>query len=421
MKSLSQLELQNLTHHLQGLLLGAQLQEVLTNDRGVALGFQGVVRYWLILDLLPASPLLLIFENFCPFKKAIKGKPVGLFLQSHGRNLQLKSIEMVPGAGRVLLLLLQSRDQQKSCELEIRLIPKQSNLLVKSEGKSIAWEKPLDLTTPPLVDMPVPRDLADIHEQWLAEQKGDQRPAKDPVSQFEKQKTKDLEKKRKALADIQKQIESQEFELWSRAGHELKVHRTLDIGAEFTRLVNRQESLNWNIENCFTKAKQLESKKDGARKRLSLLIQEIADLENKKYSEKPAKNILVDLMKKTEARGRKLNLESGALAYCGKSGADNLALLRQAKAWDYWLHLKDYPGAHAILHRHRDQEVPEEEIQQVAEWVARESLSQKSLQQGFKLTVVMVECRFVRPIKGDKLGRVTYHSERTFSFTLRHD
>ncbi len=115
-----------------------------------------------------------------------------------------------------------------------------------------------------------------------------------------------------------------------------------------------------------------------------------------------------------------MHLSSGALAYCGKSAADNLALLRQAKAWDYWLHLRDYPGAHAIIHRQRDQLISEGEIFEVAEWVAKESLSSKSLLVGQKIAIVMVECRFVRPIKGDKLGRVTYHSERTLSFTLRH-
>ena len=183
--------------------------------------------------------------------------------------------------------------------------------------------------------------------------------------------------------------------------------------------VDRSESLSWNIEHCFAKAKQLVSKKEGARERLEELVQEIASLEKAKFTEKAQKNQLVDLMQKTEARGRKLHLESGALAYCGKSAADNLALLRQAKAWDYWLHLKDYPGAHAIIHRQRDQEVPVGEIQEVASWVARESLSSKSLLVGQKVAVVMVECRFVRPIKGDKLGRVTYHGEKTFNLTLR--
>ncbi len=181
-----------------------------------------------------------------------------------------------------------------------------------------------------------------------------------------------------------------------------------------------EKSLGWNMENCFVKAKQVFQKKVGAQERLEELQLEIQKLEKSRYQEKSKDGQgLVDLMKKTEARGRKLQLDSGAIAYCGKSAADNLALLRQAKAWDYWLHLKDYPGAHAIIHRHRDQTIGENEILEVAQWVAKESLSSKSLSVGQKLAVVMVETRFVRPIKGDKLGRVTYHSEKTFNLTLR--
>jgi predicted ribosome quality control (RQC) complex YloA/Tae2 family protein len=199
----------------------------------------------------------------------------------------------------------------------------------------------------------------------------------------------------------------------------LKTHGTLDVPEHLQSYISKSESLSWNIENTFSKSKQLVGKKDGARERLVELEKEIKTLENARFKEKPQKTGLIDLMQKADARGRKFTLESGALAYCGKSAADNLALLRQAKAWDYWLHLKDYPGAHAIIHRQRDQEISSSEIQEVAGWVAKESLSSKSLMVGQKVAVVMVECRFVRPIKGDKLGRVTYHGEKTFHFTLR--
>ncbi|MFM6928594.1 MAG: DUF814 domain-containing protein, partial [Bdellovibrio sp.] len=199
----------------------------------------------------------------------------------------------------------------------------------------------------------------------------------------------------------------------------LKSHGTFDVPEHLKDFVSTSVSLSWNIENAFSKAKQLVGKKDGARERLQELEVEIAQLEKAQFKEKQSKPQLIDLMSKADARGRKLTLDSGALAYCGKSAADNLALLRQAKAWDFWLHLKDYPGAHAIIHRQRDQEISQDEIQQVAAWVARESLSSKSLMVGQKVAVVMVECRFVRPIKGDKLGRVTYHSEKTFHFSLR--
>jgi hypothetical protein len=38
---------------------------------------------------------------------------------------------------------------------------------------------------------------------------------------------------------------------------------------------------------------------------------------------------------------------------------------------------------------------------------------------GQRIAVVIVECRFVKPIKGDKLGRVIYHGERTLQFNYK--
>ncbi|HEX7674937.1 MAG TPA: DUF814 domain-containing protein [Bdellovibrio sp.] len=420
MKALTQQELQTFVSTFKPVLEGAQLQEVLVNDRGLALGFHRETSLWLILDLLPNNPMMLLFEESNPFKKGPKTKPVSLFLNSHGRNLYLVDIFIEEQWGRVVKIIL--KNSHKECELEIRLIPKQCNLIVKADGKQISWEKPLDLSEPPYVENPPePRSLEELHEEWLAEQGSKQKPSLDPVAQWEKQKQKDLEKKRKALGEIQKQIESDKEVLWQQAGTFLKTHGTFDVPSELEACIDRKQSLSWNIENTFGKAKQLAGKKEGARERLIELSEEIAKLEKSRYSEKTQKNQLVDLMQKTQARGRKFHLDSGAIAYCGKSAADNLALLRQAKAWDYWLHLKDYPGAHAIIHRQRDQEIPQSEVQEVAAWVARESLSSKSLMVGQKVAVVMVECRFVRPIKGDKLGRVTYHSEKTFHFTLRQE
>ncbi|MDG0817972.1 DUF814 domain-containing protein [Bdellovibrio svalbardensis] len=418
MKALTQQELQTFVSTFKSVLEGAQLQEVLVSDRGLALSFRQETSYWLILDLVPNTPSMLLFENQNPFKKGPKTKPVSLFLNSHARNLYVHDLFVDEQWGRVVKLLL--KNPHRECEVEIRLIPKQCNVIVKADGKQIAWDKPLELCLPPKVENPpAPRSMDEFYEEWFAEQGQGKKTSLDPVAQWEKQKQKDLEKKRKALAEIHRQLDSDKESLWQQAGNFLKSEGHTDVPESLKACIDSRESLSWNIENCFSKAKQLVAKKEGARERLAELLVEIEKLEKSKFSEKTAKNKLGDLMEKTEARGRKFHLDSGALAYCGKSAADNLALLRQAKAWDYWLHLKDYPGAHAIIHRQRDQEIPLAEIQEVAAWVAKESLSSKSLMVGQKVAVVMVECRFVRPIKGDKLGRVTYHSEKTFHFSLR--
>jgi hypothetical protein len=420
MKALTQQELTTFVDYFNSVLDGAQLQDVIANDRGLALGFRQQVHFWMILDLVPNSPMMLVFEEECPFKKGPKTKPVGLFLNSHGKNLLFQKMEIKKELGRVLQLHL--KNSQKSCVVEIRLIPKQCNVIVHADGKSIAWEKPLDLSEAPVVENPPePRTLVEIHEEWLNEQSHGVKPASDPVAQFEKQKQKNLEKKTRALAELQKQSQSDKELLWYEAGEWLKVHGMDSVPEHLQGHVDNKQSLRWNIENCFAKAKQVIHKRGGATERIEILMKEIAALEKSRYSTKQKQEPMADLMRRAEAKGRKLNLESGAVAYCGKSAADNLALLRQAKSWDFWLHLKDFPGAHAIVHRKRDQLIPDNELLQVSEWLAHESLSEKSLYPGQKLAVVVVETRFVRPIKGDKLGRVTYHSERTLFLTLRHE
>ena len=118
-------------------------------------------------------------------------------------------------------------------------------------------------------------------------------------------------------------------------------------------------------------------------------------------------------VRKVEGRLRKMQIEeSGLVAYMGKSAGDNMDLLRRSKPFDLWLHLKDYPSAHAIIHKQKDQKINDADIMKIAAWLVKEGLSEKKTQAGGKFSVVMVECRHVKPLKGDKLGRVTYHNAR---------
>lgn len=422
MKAMSLLELRTLVTELGDLLADAQLQDVISNDRGLALGFRGTKHFWLTLDMNPSNPFCLVFVDYCPFKKGSKPKPIALFLNSHGKNLYFRKIWLDEAYGRVLRIEL--ANSQKSCELQLILIPRQANMLVESEGKSIAWEKPRELQAQTETgELPEPRDLGEIHEEWLAEFQGGVRPSIDPLAQWEKKKAKDLEKKRKALEEIEKTLAENSADKYYELGAYLKTLAPEDFSQKkvptvWHGLLDFKQKLFGNIEMVFEKAKQAASKVQGTQERRQIVIDEIEKLEKSTFESSQrqagARPKIDDLMKNIEAKGRKLHLASGAIVYCGKSAADNLTLLRKAKAWDYWLHLKDYPGAHAIVHRTRDQEIPFEELQKAALWVLKESLSSKAFMVGEKYAVVLVECRFVRPIKGDKLGRVTYHSEKQF-------
>jgi predicted ribosome quality control (RQC) complex YloA/Tae2 family protein len=103
----------------------------------------------------------------------------------------------------------------------------------------------------------------------------------------------------------------------------------------------------------------------------------------------------------------------------GRSAKDNLSLLRAAKPWDIWLHVKDVPGCYGLLRRNKNQEIPEALLQEAARKVVDFSLKAKrTLREGERFEVLVAECRYVRPIKGDHIGRVRYSNERVLSCKL---
>ncbi|MFN8845269.1 MAG: DUF814 domain-containing protein, partial [Bdellovibrionales bacterium] len=78
----------------------------------------------------------------------------------------------------------------------------------------------------------------------------------------------------------------------------------------------------------------------------------------------------------------------------------------------------DYPGSHLILSLDKGQSVPQEVLNEAALWLAESSVKSKVKLSGMRFDVLGVECRFVRPIKGDKLGRVNYQNERVFTVIM---
>ena len=208
-------------------------------------------------------------------------------------------------------------------------------------------------------------------------------------------------------------------------GEHLKSEGFKNLKAEWSIYVKFDESVSKNMQACFEKAKNAKSKIKGALERKAVVEAEIKALNNlteiqfekelkrmaDKKNQAPARAI--------EGRFRKLLLnDQNVTCYMGKSAQDNLDLLRKAKAWDYWMHLKDYPSAHAVIHRQKDQVVSDQDLIKCAGWLVKEGLNQKKTQMGGRFAVVMAECRHVRPIKGDKLGRVTYQEGREFLIAL---
>jgi predicted ribosome quality control (RQC) complex YloA/Tae2 family protein len=394
--SLSELRL-----HIQELksLIGAQLQEIETHPHGLAFSLYLKGRIWWILDLRTSAPMSVIVYEFNPWKKKTSPKPAALFLNSHAKNKLLSSVELIEGEGRVFQVKFGTTDQ--SVILDVHLVPKAVNLSVSSEDKKISWNKPKELGIPPVM-VESHRDLASLKQEWLNEQ--EPRSHVSPKSSqvvSEDEFAKLIAKKNKAIESIENQLLSDEASELLKKAQDLK-----SLGDSSMQLM-------------FEKAKAAKKKRAGTEARLKDLKDEVAGLQLQMQWGKwqPPLSRPQKLMKKAEATGRTREIR-GYTASKGKSAQDNLSLLRAAKGWDLWLHLRDYPGAHLILSLNKGQNVPQDVLQEAALWLAESSIKSKVKLSGMRLDVLVAECRFVRPIKGDKLGRVNYQNERVFTVII---
>jgi predicted ribosome quality control (RQC) complex YloA/Tae2 family protein len=405
----------------------AQLQEIWTNGEQIVFQFYKFKELYLLISLQPQQPRVAVFKERPKVEK--KSKPVTLFLNSHARNLRWDKMWTQEDSGRVLFLALTAKD--KDCEIEIHLIPRNVNLLARSGDKKIAWEKPRELPTSQNQETedskPLDVDWWTASEQWWHERL---KPAatKSAVGVAKKQdpRTRAVEKKQKALETLQAQLEKGEARKYQELGELLK--SSAAIPEEYQELYNKKLSVVENMQKAFTKAKELARKRQGVLDRVEILKKEIIKLEKDikahptldfSTAQSPPPSTATRLLEKSNSKGRKKVFADGIEAVLGKSAGDNLSILRQAQAWHLWMHLKDDPGAHAIILRGRNQNVPPQVIEEVAEWVRSASSGSKNLGHGVRYEVIVVECRHVRPIKGDRLGRVTYHHPQVFSFASK--
>lgn len=428
MKSLDLNEVQQIVIDLQT-LVGAQLQEVFQSGSNLALGFyHDRAISWLWFDLNAVTPLVVRLDKIPKqFKKEIK--PLTLFVRSHFTGSRLKAVTTSPELGRVFELHFASG------VLQARLFPRGQNFIATAEEKSVSLEKVKELQAsgPSEVayEQREPRAWTDIETEWKKINRLDgSKPSEnktegDAIAQAERQFKKDLEKKEKALSRMKEDLASKRNPIFREAGEFLKTispsNFPEDVPEEYLSVINKRDSLSKNIETLFKRAKDNERKLEGSLARIAKLETEINDLRIKGPQANRKTNLNQSGVKKktlleaASARGRKLHLADDLEVYIGKSAADNLALLRKAQPFDYWLHLRDYPGTHAILRRTRNRLVNDNELQQVGKWVVEQSLHKTPDElSDQKFDVLLVECRYVRPIKGDKLGRVNYSNDRVF-------
>lgn len=416
MKSLDFYQLKSYCDWLTQNLAGARLQDVWTDGQRVVLELYQKEEFYLVADLHPQEPQLVFLTELPKIPK--KPKPVTLFLNSHAKNLYVKNFSVGVETGRVVFLELFSKNHL--CKVEFRLIPKSVNMLVFAVDKMVAWEKPKDL--PASKNEEGSEDFLATTDWVLQYAVAWAKPQKnqlissgvDPAKKIQEE----IRKKESTILKIQAELAKHDEIQYQKLGELLKYSD--EVPSELMAFYDSKKTVAENRERAFQKAKDIVRKRQGTQARLQALQDEILHLKKKIEDQDFQIKVSVanQILQKSDSSARKKVLKSGFEVVIGKTGKDNLAILRQSRAWDYWFHLKDYPGAHAILFRNKNQKVPDSALEEVATWIIQESLGKKIETQDLKFDVIIAECRFVRPVKGAQ-GLVTYQNQRNFTFRVK--
>lgn len=446
--------------------VGSQFQDVVIDGikgedpRSIRLGFfwTGGVR-WIVLDYRVQAPLLMLFDGhdgvpMTPPKTAGKiRRPIELFLRSKHVGRRLRDVRVRIEDGRALALVFDSNTDGSEVSIELSIYPHGRNARAISgeqsvqEFKSLGEAKTVQGTrAKSFAELERPlRSNFELVEEWLAFVKPSYGSKAQPADRENRPTIAKsphdlkLEKSKKALAKVREEIQLKENSPARSIGEWLKENQTTLVPLEWPEAwrssIDPEKSLAFNIEKQFALAKSQARKLDGTRARALEIEKEIAVLTRKlargemrdesgdarggRGDESLRGGGTKDLFQAAQARGRKYQVSDDLIVYLGKNAAENLAILRKAQPFDYWLHLRDRPGAHAILRRTRGRNVTDSEFMKAAVYVAEQTMKRRAIEmKGESFDLLIVECRYVRPIKGDKLGRVNYTHDRVLRVSL---
>lgn len=404
------------------------LQDVYCVDEKLSFGFyKNHSVHWVVVDLGQTWPFIGLLPD--PYKSGPKTvKPVMLFIQSRFKNRILKKIQVLKEGERIIQFIFD--DQAR---WEFHAIPGHTNFICHDQKKTISWSKVIDLhggnseAREHLKDTLEVRSINTISSIWQRfnvkfDKNSDQASMNSGLSTYDKwkkQREKDLTKKSQALEKLKAQVHNPLIQEFQKIGEHLKTLGYKNLELDWPKHIDMKLRVAQNIEICFQKSKQLKSKAAGAQKRIEILRAEIEnvkdlsreafdqDIESKR-SRTPRGKLPQKQDMQIQTRKKTVDEALDIVGYMGKSAQENVKLLKAAKSWHIWIHLKDYPSAYAILFYGKNVKLSDQHIRTVAQWLVEESFRNKKEMPGYKVKVIFTECRYVKLIKGDRLGRVTY-------------
>lgn len=412
MKALNIKEVAELAKSLSS-AIACRLQNVESGENWVSFMFygRGEEKHFTI-SLSPQLPIVLPLE--APRQHRRKTIPIQLFLRAHFENHFLSKVLFNEGDGRVITLEFSNQAQ-----LEVRLYPHGQNLIARTaDGKRISYDKVhesqlISLSSEQVFEV---RTVEQLLMEWL--QSTLQKPAGVDEKSIQARRDKLLQKKIRASEVLKLDLESKKKAQFRDVGEWLKAHQHLNVSAAWAGYIDPELSFAANLNLLFKKAKLNDEKIRLAEKRLEQINSEIKKIEAGDIG--VALSSPQSLIQDAEARGRTFQLTDGLHFYVGRNAQENLKILRAAQAWDLWCHIQDRPGSHGILKRNKNQKISDKSIEESLQFLLRSQFGAKSKNYlGDSFSCIVAECRFVRPIKGDRLGRVHYQNERVFRIRFK--
>ena len=402
MKAINHLELKQLYNILTP-WVGSQLQLATVAGKQLSLGF------WLDKEL---TVLRVDLNGTCPVafitqeRSRVKAQkvPLALFLNKHFVGHSLKGLKLDQSKGRVLLLEL---DGPEALQIELILIPNNTNVIAVYGKKQVSLFKPKDLGQgfAPPSDLTV-RSNDQIGKEWASSIK----PKTKKNLDLEDPKEKLVKKLNSAVKKVEKEILSKSSHVWRKTAQALEKSQNLNVAEVYLECIDTKKSLIWNIQNCYAKAKKNEAKLAKTIDRLEELKKDLQKVQSGKAIKKVSGGV-GQKQAPSKAKYRTLNLGDHSLKI-GRSSKDNLWLLREAKSWHLWFHLEDYASAHGFVACNKGEKLTQSFIAKAcAAYVKDQLQGQAKNLKGERVSVVYTECRYVQPIKGAP-GKVKHQNHK---------
>lgn len=407
---------------LRKLIVETQLQDFSVQDKELLLIFYA--NKSLVLRLSLRTPPVFFIET-ADFKldRNSQKVPLSLFLNKHFLRKKVIDVKYLEEWGRKFEIHLED-EIKNSCIIEVILVPGFQNvaLFTKDEGKSkkIYWNKPRELgglSFENNADVSGFRSLEAVREEWYEERSTNHKKmsAVSEEPDWQREIHKKIKKKTDAIGKIKQQSVENEATVTRlyEIGELLKYQALETLDEVHQNWLARQQFKDVDRDSIFKKAKTLASKKEGMADRIDVLSAEINILTESLHQAPPLPKHKISLVSKADVNTRKLAVSPTLNIYMGKNAKDNVQLLKSSQPWELWFHLKDYPSAYAITRKNKATAVSHAELVKMATWFAKECFKNNKEKAPQYIEVIYTECRFVKLLKGDKLGRVTHTNIKT--------